>query len=143
VWHAKLFGRLANRRPAENFEKVHVGQLNLGVHPISAQAGGQGDRAFDQWPADAGTTVPAQHCQPVSLPQPVSDRVQPHASGGYTVDEAEDVNRCRIVVVGVAIRFGEQLLLTDEDLAPDVTVQRQLRRILDRVAIENTAAFTR
>ena len=83
-----------------------------------------------EWDAEAVPPVTAENREPVTLPQAGGGikRVQAHRTADDAIDEPDDVDHARLLVVQVTIVGGEDALLAHEDLITDRIVGRQFRR---------------
>src|SRR5262249_4103266 len=84
----------------------------------AAAAAGRGAGARPRRPPGPSVAVTSEHRQPVALPPPrrPGQRVQPDGAADDPVGQAHDVNRRRVLVVGVPVVArpaggGEQALL--------------------------------
>ena len=116
--------------PTEAQEEALVRRLHVSDHPRSAPRARDGDGEPHQWATEAGGAMCGQHGEPVALPQPVAERVEPDRSGGSAIDESQDVHRGRLAVADVAVRADEDPLLDDEHLVSDAVVLDQVGSVL-------------
>jgi len=136
VRDARVLHQVPDRPPAQPPEERDVGRLDEGFHLPAAQPARRGDREPDERGAEAEMTVAGQDGQPVALPPAGRlERVEPDRPADVPAGQADDVDRCRVVVAGVRvvavarrIPAAEQPLLDDEDLMPDPEVRAPLGR---------------
>ena len=113
-----------HRLPAQSLEERHVGDLDVGQHPVPSPL----PRGLHREPHERRTEAPpsegVEDGQPVPLPQPLLvERVQADGPAGHRPPQREHLQGGRVVVVLVPVGPLEEPLLLDEDASADLVVE--------------------
>jgi len=127
---ACVFHQPANPVPAKPLEERDVRRLDEGLHELSALGAGPAHGEPHERCAQTMVSVPRQNREPVALPPAwfPGQRIEANSAAHDPVGGPDNVDRRRIVVVGIAVLAGEQTLLRDKHLMPDHEMGGDLAR---------------
>jgi len=132
VWNAGVVHQSAGSPPAKPFEECHVRRLDECLHIQPPAECRRGHGKLDQRCPEALVAVAWQHGQPIAFPptRECRQRVQPDGPADDAVGKANDVDRRRVLIMGVPVPAiaPEQPLLDDEDLLTDPEMGSSLIR---------------
>jgi hypothetical protein len=136
--HTNEWLRVAHRPPPEMLEEGDVRQLDVGDHAAAPKLARGRHSEAHEGRAEVVRPPLADDREPVAFPQPRLgvEWVEAYGTAALVADEADDVERARVVVVLVVVIGREQPLLVYEDPAAQFEVRRDVRRRRSDAALE-------
>ena len=122
--------------PSQSLEEPHIRELNMSAHQAASEHRRGCHCATDQWGAEPVCSVGREHGEAVTLPDAVGwvEGEQPDRARGDAVAIPDESDCRHVVIMNVKVRFGEDRLLVDEDLAADGEMVGELCRRGDLAA---------